>query len=229
MPARAAAPDFDAESVGRVFDAGLIAMGLALDTEVRARMLRYLRLLWRWNRTYNLTAVRDPLEMVPRHLLDSLAALPHLEGRHCLDVGSGAGLPGLVLAMVTPESDWVLLDKSAKKRRFLTEARIELALDNVRIEQQRAEDFHPGRCFSTIISRALSNLAEFVAGSEHLLAPGGRFIAMKGKGRAAEQELCALQASGRYAGQTRVVPVRVPGIDDGQRHLVIVTPARDGN
>ena len=227
MPARAAAPEFDSEPVARALDAGLAAMGLPLDAGVRARMLRYLRLLWRWNRTYNLTAVRDPLEMVPRHLLDSLSALPHLEGVRCLDVGSGAGLPGMVLAMATQGCDWVLLDKNAKKRRFLTEARIELELDNVRIEQRRAEDFHPGRCFSTIISRALTNLADFVAGTEHLLAPGGRFIAMKG--RAAEQELCALEASGRYAGQARVVPVRVPGIDDGQRHLVIVKPARGGN
>jgi 16S rRNA (guanine527-N7)-methyltransferase len=225
VPARAAAPDFDA--VRRALDAGLAAMDVDLDARIRARMVCYLQLLWRWNRTYNLTAVRDPLEMVPRHLLDSLSALPHVHGARCLDVGSGAGLPGLVLALADPATDWVLVDKSAKKCRFLTQARVELDLDNVRVEQRRVEDFRPGRCFSTIISRALSNLADFVAGSEHLLAPGGRFIAMKG--RDAEQELSPSGASGGYAGQITVVPVQVPGIDHGQRHLVIVTPARGGN
>ena len=227
MPARAAAPDFDADAVRRALDAGLSAMDVDLDARIRARLLRYLHMLWRWNQTYNLTAVRDPVEMVRRHLLDSLTALPHVHGARCLDVGSGAGLPGVVLALARDTSDWVLLDKSAKKCRFLTQARVELELGNVRVEQRRVEDFRPGACFSTIISRALTNLADFVAGSEHLLAPGGRFIAMKG--RDAEQELSRSGASGRYAGQAEVVPVRVPGIDDGRRHLVIVTPARGGN
>lgn len=224
MPARADAPDFDADVVSDALDAGLAAMGLCLDAAMRARMVQYLQLLWHWNRTYNLTAVRDPLEMVCRHLLDSLSALPHLHGARCLDVGSGAGVPGLVLALAATGTDWVLLDKSARKCRFLTQVQIELGLRNVRIEQRRAEDFHPGARFSTIISRALSNLADFVARSEHLLAPGGRFIAMKGRG--AEHELSAL---GRYAGQAEVVPVHVPGIDDGRRHLVIVTPVHGGN
>lgn len=220
MPIRAVAPDFDADAVRRALDTGLADMGSHLDTETRRRLQQYLRLLWRWNRTYNLTAVRDPVEMVPRHVLDSLSARAHVRGAHCLDVGSGAGLPGLVLALAEPQIDWVLLDSGAKKCRFLTQARIELGLDNVRIEQRRVEDFHPAAGFSTIISRGFSNLADFVAGSEHLLAPGGRFIAMKG--RDAKQELSAL---GGYAGEVKVIPVHVPGIDDGRRHLVIVTPA----
>lgn len=221
MRGRADAPDCDAAALGRCLDAGLASMGVDLDGPTRDRLVRYLRLLERWNRAYNLTAVRDPLEMVPRHLLDSLAALPHLRGRRCLDVGSGAGLPGLVLAAANPAIAWVLLDSSAKKCRFLIHARVELELDNVRVERIRVEDFHPGTRFSTIISRALSNLAEFVSGAEHLLAPGGRMIAMKG--RYPEQELSAL---GGYAGRTEVVPVRLPGLDDGRRHLVIVTRER---
>jgi len=227
MPLRAAAPEFDAHAVGGALEAGLTAMRVDLDADIRAHLVRYLQLLWRWNRTYNLTAVRDPLEMVPRHLLDSLSALPHVRGPRCLDVGSGAGLPGLVLALAGTGTEWVLLDKSAKKRRFLTQARAELGLENVRIEQRRVEDFHPHVRFSTIISRALSSLADFVAGSEHLLAPGGCFIAMKG--RDAEQELRSAGVLDTYAGQVKVVPVRVPGTDDGQRHLVIVTPEHGGN
>lgn len=196
-------------------------MLLDLDASTRDRLIHYVRLLERWNRAYNLTGVRDPVEMVPRHLLDSLAVLPHLRGEHCLDVGSGAGVPGLVLATAGPAISWVLLDSSAKKCRFLTHARIELELDNVRIEHIRVEDFHPATRFSTIISRALSNLAEFVAGTGHLLAPGGRLVAMKGRNPAHE-----LSALGRYAEQAEVVPVRLPGLEDGSRHLVIVTPER---
>jgi len=194
-------------------------MAVAVDDSARDRLIHYLRILSRWNRAYNLTAVRDPVKMVPRHLLDSLAVLPYLQGQHCLDVGSGAGLPGLVLAVARPELSWVLLDSSAKKCRFLTHTRIALALPNVRVERSRVEDFHPGTRFSTIISRALSNLAKFVAGAEGLLAPGGRLLAMKG--RDPEHELSAL---GRYAEQAEVVPVRLPGLEDGYRHLVIVTP-----
>ena len=220
MRGRAAAPDFDAAGLRRSLDAGLASMAIGVDESARDRLIQYLRILSRWSRAYNLTAVRDPIKMVPRHLLDSLAVLPFLRGEHCLDVGSGAGLPGLVLAVARPELQWVLLDSSAKKCRFLTHARIELELENVRIERSRVEDFHPEARFSTIISRALSNLAEFVAGAEHLLAPGGRLLAMKG--RDAEQELSAL---GRYAEQAEVVPVRLPGLDNGNRHLVVVTPA----
>ena len=223
---RGAAPDIDVAALRRRLDAGLAAMAVDLDARARDRLIAYLRLLERWNRAYNLTAVRDPLEMIPRHLLDSLAVMPYLRGRRCLDVGSGAGLPGLVLAVVRPSVSWVLLESNAKKCRFLNHARMELDLDNVQVERNRVEDFHPGACFSTIISRALSNLSDFVAGSGHLLAPGGCWLAMKG--RDPERELPALGKSGEH---TEVVPVDSPGLEDGQRHLVIVTPtgeSRDG-
>ncbi len=217
---RAGAPDFDAKVLRGRLDAGLASMAVDLDEPARERLVAYLRLLNRWNSAYNLTAVRDPLDMVHRHLLDSLAVLPHLRAERCLDVGSGAGLPGLVLAMARPGIPWVLLDSNAKKCRFLRHARAELRLDHVRVERSRLEDFHPEVCFSTIISRALSNLADFVAGAGHLLAPGGCLLAMKG--RNPEHELSAL---GRLGEQAQVVPVRLPGLEDGQRHLVIVTPA----
>lgn len=221
MRGRAAAPEFDAAGLRRSLDVGLAGLAVDVDGAARDRLVEYLRLLARWNRAYNLTGVRDPKEMVTRHLLDSLAALPYLAGASCLDVGSGAGLPGLVLAAARPATAWVLLDGNAKKCRFLEHAKIALELENVRVERGRMEDFHPGARFSTIISRALSNLAEFVAGTERLLAPGGRLVAMKG--RDPEQELSAL---GEYAEQAEVVPVRLPGLEDGQRHLVIVTPGQ---
>jgi 16S rRNA (guanine527-N7)-methyltransferase len=195
-------------------------MAVDLDERARGRLIAYLQLLQHWNRTYNLTAVRDPLQMIHRHVLDSLAVMPYLRGRECLDVGSGAGLPGMVLAVARPDISWVLLDSNGKKCRFLSHTQIELRLDNVRVERNRVEDFHPGARFSTIISRALSNLADFVAGAGHLLAPGGCLLAMKG--RNPEQELSSL---GELAEQAEVVPVCLPGLEDGQRHLVIVTLA----
>jgi 16S rRNA (guanine527-N7)-methyltransferase len=220
---RAAAPDIDAKVLRGRLDEGLASMAVDLDEPVRDRLVAYLGLLNRWNSAYNLTAVRDPLDMVHRHLLDSLAVLPYLRAGRCLDVGSGAGLPGLVLAVARPGNSWVLLDSNAKKCRFLRHAHTELRLDNVRVERARSEDFHPGARFSTIISRALSDLADFVAGAAHLLAPGGCLLAMKG--RNPEHELPAL---GRLGEQAKVVPVRLPGLEDGQRHLVIVTPAGAG-
>ena len=199
-------------------------MALDLDPSVRRLLIEYVLLLERWNRAYNLTGVRAPSDMVSRHLLDSLSVLPYLHGRRCLDVGTGAGLPGMVLAAACKESEWVLLDSNAKKCRFLGHARAALGLDNVRVERARVEDFHPGERFSTIISRALSSLADFVSGARHLLAPGGRLLAMKG--RDPEHEPAA---AGNAGGRVEVVPLSVPGLDAGQRHLVIVTGADGSN
>lgn len=221
--ARAGAPDSDPRGLRLALDAGLAAMAVDLDEGARHRLLGYVALLERWNRVYNLSAVRNPLEIIDRHVLDSLSALPYLRSGPCLDVGSGAGLPGMVLAVARPDLAWVLLDSSGKKCRFLEHARVALELDNVRVERSRVEDFHPGGRFSTIISRALSNLADFVAAAGHLLAPGGCLLAMKG--RNPEHELATL---GKLGEQAEVVPVRLPGLEDGQRHLVIITPAGAG-
>ena len=221
--ARAGAPDIDARALRRSLDAQLADMAVDLDERARGRLIAYLRLLQRWNRAYNLTAVGDPLEMIHRHVLDSLAVMPYLRGERCLDVGSGAGLPGLVLAVARPGLSWVLLDSNMKKCRFLRHAQIELRLDNVRVERSRVEDFYPGARFSTIISRALCDLAAFVAGAGHLLAPGGSMLAMKG--RNPQHELATLGELGERA---EVVPVCFPGLEEGQRHLVIVSPAGAG-
>ncbi len=192
---------------------GLEAMGVPLEAETRRRLLAYLDLLYRWNRAYNLTAVRDPRQAVPRQLLDSLSILPLLTGRRILDLGSGGGLPGVPLALARPELSFVLLDSGLKKVRFLRQVKLTLGLDNVAVVQARAESYHPSAPFDLIVSRAFAPLDRMVAVSRHLLAPEGAWLAMKGK--APQAELAALGAGWR----ARVVPLEVPG-ETGARHAV---------
>lgn len=199
-------------------DRGLAALGLPLPAPERERLLAYVRLLVRWNSAYNLTAVRDPLEMVTRHLLDSLVVAPHLHGVRVLDVGTGPGLPGIPLAVARPELAFTLLDANAKKTRFVVQAVGELVLKNVEVVQTRVKNYRPSRIFDTVVSRAFASIADMLAHARHLCAPGGRFLAMKGA--YPEEELKALPAG--Y--DVEVVPLTVPGLD-AARHVVIVTPA----
>lgn len=199
-------------------DHGLAAIGLALPDAARERLLAYLRLLAKWNSAYNLTAVRDPLEMVTRHLLDSLVIAPHLHGARVLDVGTGPGLPGIPLAVACPTLGFTLVDANAKKTRFVVQAVGELALKNVEVVQTRVENYRPSRIFDTVVSRAFASIADMLAAARHLCAPGGRFLAMKGA--YPEEELKALPAG--Y--DVEVVPLAVPGLE-AARHVVIVTPA----
>lgn len=196
---------------------GVRELGLSLDPSCLRRLLEYLRLLAKWNRVYNLTAIRDPWLMVPAHLLDSLAVLPFVTGPRLLDVGSGAGLPGLVLAIADPSLRVTLLDASGKKARFLTQAVIELRLGNVEVVQSRIEDYRPadaaGR-FDTVVSRAFSELATLLELAEPVLAPGGRMLALKAA-RGTEE----LQKAG--AGwRVRAEPLRVPNLDATRQVLV---------
>ncbi|MDE2089413.1 MAG: 16S rRNA (guanine(527)-N(7))-methyltransferase RsmG [Gammaproteobacteria bacterium] len=197
---------------------GAAALGLALPPEAPARLLRYLELLARWNRVYNLTAVRDPQQMVTRHLLDSLAVMPYVRGPRVLDVGSGAGLPGIPLALALPDVEFVLLDSSAKKTRFLIQAVSELRLDTVSVERARVEDYRAARGFDTVVARAVSSLTELVARGGPLCARDGRILALKGA--APKEELAALPAGYRSAG---IYPLHVPGLAR-ERHLVWVVP-----
>lgn len=199
---------------------GLARLGLDIPSATQARLMAYLDLLRKWNRVYNLTAVRDPVEMVIRHLLDSLAVLPHVRGPRILDVGTGAGLPGIPLALALPRARVVLLDSNAKKTRFLTQAVTELALDNASVAHCRVEDYHPSRLFDTVISRAFSSLDEFVRATARLCRPGGRLLAMKGP----------LAARETVAGEYRVLaihPLAVPGLQ-ASRCVVEVAVAGDG-
>jgi 16S rRNA (guanine527-N7)-methyltransferase len=196
---------------------GITALGLNLPGGAETRLLQYLQLLAKWNQTYNLTAVRDPQEMVTRHLLDSLVILPYLQGPRVLDIGTGAGLPGIPLAISRPDLSFTLLDANAKKTRFIIQAIGELGLKNVEVVQSRVENYRPGQKFDTLVSRAFASIADMLAGARHLCAPHGRFLAMKGVHP--EEELAAVPAD--YV--TEVVALQVPGLE-AERRLVIVVP-----
>ena len=194
-------------------------LGIELSAHEVAGLALYLRLLERWNRAYNLTAVRDPEAMVVRHVLDSLSILPWLEGPRVLDVGSGAGLPGMPLAIVRPEYQFCLLDSNGKRTRFLAQAVMELRLVNVDVIRSRVEDHRPDALFDSVVSRAFATLAELVADAGRLCAPGGRLLAMKGV--FPDEELARLPAAYRVVG---VYPLRVPHLE-AERHLAHLTPA----
>jgi 16S rRNA (guanine527-N7)-methyltransferase len=200
--------------------AGLAAMGIELDASARARLLAHLELIAKWNRVHNLTAVRETEQMVVLHLLDSLSVLPHVEGAAAiLDVGSGAGLPGLPIAIARPQARVTLLDSSHKKCAFLQQAKTELAAANVEIVCDRVENWKPEKKFDAVIARAFSDLADFVAQAHHLVAPGGRLIAMKGV--YPFEEIARVPATHRVA---QVLEMRVPNLE-ARRHLVFVEAA----
>ena len=199
---------------------GLAALGLKLRADERAKFERYLDLLEKWNRVYNLTAIRSRERMVTHHLLDSLAILPHVTGPRVLDVGSGAGLPGIPLAMANAELRVTLLDSNHKKTAFLHQAVAELGLKNAAVEAERVESWRTSARFETIVSRAFSELGEFVAATSRLLAPGGVIAAMKGvyPGEEIERMPGGFQV-------VNVVKLAVPELD-AERHLVIVAPTQ---
>ena len=210
--------EFDSAALRCRLDAGLAAMGAdidaALDDAGRDRLIAFLALLVRWNRAYNLTAVRDPVEMVPRHLLDSLAVVPFLIDGSLLDVGTGAGLPGVPIAIARTDLAVTLLDANAKKLRFVRQAVAELGLANVEVVQARMQEYQPGRAFDMVISRAVSSLEELYRQSRHLLAPRGRMLFMKG---ALPEEEMAAFAPGRET--LHIQCLDIPGLD-AERHLL---------
>jgi 16S rRNA (guanine527-N7)-methyltransferase len=195
---------------------GLIALGLTLDRDIQQRLLDYIALIEKWNRVYNLTAIREPEKMVSHHLLDSLAVAPHLHAKRLLDVGSGAGLPGIPLALAKPDTHVTLLDSNHKKAAFLNQAVMELKLKNAEVCSERVESWQTQNRFDVIISRAFSEMGEFVRITRHLLAPGGMFAAMKGLHPYEEIDKlppgCKVQ---------QVLPLAIPGLE-GARHLVLI-------
>jgi 16S rRNA (guanine527-N7)-methyltransferase len=195
---------------------GIRALGLDIDSQAVQGLGDYAILLERWNRTYNLTAVRELERIVPLHLLDSLAVLPWVGDGDLLDVGSGGGLPGIPLALAKPKLQVTLLDSNSKKSAFQQQAAIELGLRNIRVVCARIEQFRPAAPFSRIVSRAFSELSDFVAPTRALLAPDGRWLAMKGV--YPEDEIRRLPAGVVVEDVHRLV---VPAVE-GDRHLVVL-------
>jgi 16S rRNA (guanine527-N7)-methyltransferase len=203
---------------------GVETLGLTalVGADAQARLLAFLALLDKWNRTHNLTAIREPERMITHHLLDSLAVLPHLPSRaglRVIDIGSGGGLPGIPLAIVRTDWQLTLLDSNFKKATFLRQAAIELPLPNVEIVAARVEEYAPAATFDIAISRAFSDLAVFAGASGNLLAPDGRLVAMKGV--YPHEEIAQLPAG---IGVTSTPSLKIPGVEGG-RHLVIMERA----
>ncbi|MCC6619528.1 MAG: 16S rRNA (guanine(527)-N(7))-methyltransferase RsmG [Chloroflexi bacterium] len=200
-------------------EAGLAELGLTLPESARRQMATYLAVLQKWNRVYNLTAVRDAGQMVSHHLLDSLAALPYVIGGRVADVGSGGGFPGLPFAIARPDWRFTLIDSNHKKCTFLRQAVIELALANVEIVAERVEQYRPATAFDTVVSRAFSDIPAFLELAGHLVAPQGILIAMKGV--YPKEELAQVPAG--YTTRD-VIRLQVPGLK-ATRHLVVLAKA----
>lgn len=196
---------------------GLEQLKLELSLAQQQKLLEYLALLMKWNRTYNLTAIRDPQEMVLRQLLDSLSILTLVQGKRILDVGTGAGLPGIPLAICMPDVEFTLLDSNGKKTRFVQQAKIELELDNLEVYQDRVEQFEAAADFTTIISRAFAALPKIVELTGRLLSQDGIILAMKGG--VPEDEVEQVRALGN-----RVQIVRLALALSGERHAIMVRP-----
>ena len=192
-------------------------MNLALTDSQQQQLLAFLALLNKWNKAYNLTAVRDEREMVSRQLLDSLSILPWVTTEHLLDVGAGGGLPGIPLAIVFPDKRFTLLDSNGKKTRFLNQCVLELGLNNVEVIHGRAEDCQPEQPYSQISSRAFTALENLVTWCGQLLTSDGQFLAMKGQ--YPDDEVAALPAGWQVESSHSL---KVPGAD-GERHLLIVS------
>ena len=199
---------------------GASTLGLELSANAGERMASHLLLIEKWNRVHNLTAVREPEQMVTLHVLDSLSLLPHLgAAASVVDVGTGPGFPGIPLAIARPDVRVTLLDSSHKKCTFLEQARTELGLANVEVVCERAEQWKPAQRYDAVVSRAFAELTDFVAQASHLAAPGGRFLAMKGV--YPYDEIARVPASHKVS---LVVELKVPSLD-AKRHLVLIEAA----
>jgi 16S rRNA (guanine527-N7)-methyltransferase len=209
--------NFDRGGLQKLLSEGLQEMGLAVTPAQQDQLMDYLALMFKWNSVYNLTSLRDPLQMVTHHLLDSLAAVPAFkDAANVLDVGSGGGLPGIVLAIVRPDMKVSMIDTVHKKTAFLTQVKAELGLGNVTVHTMRVEQLQVSDKFDVITSRAFADLSDFVSWSSHLLAAGGRYIALKGVAPKDEQE--RLPAEWKV---TAVEPLQVPRLG-AERHLVFI-------
>lgn len=194
---------------------GLDEMEIGYGPEILSSLLEFRALLSKWNKTYNLTAIRDAEAMISHHLLDSLSVSPYLCGQRVLDVGTGPGLPGIPLSMLHTDKSFVLIDSNGKKARFVRQAVLELGLTNVEVVQNRVERFKNELLFDTIVTRAFAAMSGILSSSSHLLQKAGRILAMRG--RLPDRET-------RYPGlRSTLIPIRVPGVH-AERHILMLTP-----
>lgn len=216
--------DVQQKKLEQLLREGCSDLNLKVTDQQQQLLLRYLLLLAKWNKAYNLTAIRDVEAMVSRHLLDSLVVALHLEGEYLIDVGTGPGLPGIPLAILFPEKRITLLDSNSKKTRFLFQAKIELGLENIEVIHSRVEQFSPPESlqrsgFDAVLSRAFATLEDMVTWCRHLPHEQGSFLAMKGK--YPEEEISQLPKGYKVV---ETYPLPVPG-EEGERHLIKIAAA----
>ncbi|MBK8816703.1 MAG: 16S rRNA (guanine(527)-N(7))-methyltransferase RsmG [Methylococcaceae bacterium] len=192
---------------------GIETLNLSLDEDKIEKMLAFINLIEKWNKAYNLTAIKNKPEMVRLHLLDSLTVLPYIKGHRIIDIGTGAGLPGIPLAICLPQLAFTLLDSNAKKTRFVQQAVLELKLSNIQIVNSRVEDFKPEQRYELVLTRAFAELAEIMKLTRHLLAENGMLLAMKGHCTDTEFE--------QYKDQATIIPVHVPHVE-AERNLICI-------
>ncbi|MEI6708116.1 MAG: 16S rRNA (guanine(527)-N(7))-methyltransferase RsmG [Methylococcales bacterium] len=202
------------EACRNILESGLTALNLPHTAEQIEQLLAFIKLIAKWNKAYNLTAVRNNDDMARLHILDSLAILPYIEGKRVIDIGTGAGLPGIPLAIFLPEVEFVLLDSNAKKTRFVQQVILELKLKNVSVIHSRAEDYQPELGFDIVTTRAFSSLPDMVTVTAHLLNPNGVILAMKGQ--IPEAELAEIKTT------ATLIPISVPEVE-AERCLVLIS------
>ncbi len=193
------------EDCRKILVSGIVSLNLNIDEDKLEQLLGFIKLIEKWNKAYNLTAIRDREQMARLHILDSLAIVPHIEGKRIIDIGTGAGLPGIPLAICLPEIGFTLLDSNAKKTRFVQQAVLELKLKNVEVLHSRVEDYYPETPYDAVLTRAFADLSDIVKLTAHLLAGDGVLLAMKGQSM--DAELAQIKA------KTSVIPISVPGAD----------------
>ncbi len=204
--------------IAKQLETGLAELGLSLSQEQQAKLLEYLGLLLKWNKAFNLTSVRDPAQMLSRHILDSLTMVDYMQGSHILDVGTGPGLPGIPLAICFPDKQFGLLDSNGKKTRFVFQAKLQLGLNNVEAINARVESYQSDKPFDIIVSRAFATLEDMIKVTKHLVvAEQTRLVAMKGL--YPEEELAAIPTGFVI---TKAERVSVPG-NTGERHIIELT------
>lgn len=201
---------------------GLASLNIELDAKTEARLIAYLELLIKWNKAYNLTAVRDPEQMVRRHLLDSLSVLPWIQSGDYLDVGAGAGLPSIPLSIVYPGARFHAIDSNGKKTRFMQQAQIELGLENFSVSCERVQQHRTDTVYRGILSRAFAAASDIVDWCQHLMGPDTQIMAMKAV--VDDAELSQLPKPFKVVG---LHPLRVPGLDETRQLLIIRNAGAD--